>query len=65
MSPFFQKPLLLGADAVLHSITKYINGHSDVVMGVLVTNNKELDKHLNFQQLGGYLGEILKNFLKN
>uniref|UniRef100_A0A915MMU4 cystathionine gamma-lyase n=1 Tax=Meloidogyne javanica TaxID=6303 RepID=A0A915MMU4_MELJA len=51
MSPFFQKPLLLGADAVLHSITKYINGHSDVVMGVLVTNIKELDKHLNFQQL--------------
>jgi len=52
MSPFFQKPLLLGADAVLHSITKYINGHSDVVMGVLVTNIKELDRHLNFQQLG-------------
>lgn len=51
MSPFFQKPLLLGADAVLHSITKYINGHSDVVMGVVATNIKKLDEHLNFQQL--------------
>ena len=52
MSPYFQKPLLLGADAVMHSITKYINGHSDVVMGVFVTNIKKLDEHLFFQQLG-------------
>lgn len=36
MSPYFQSPLLLGADVVLHSITKYINGHSDVVMGALI-----------------------------
>jgi cystathionine gamma-lyase len=36
MSPYFQTPLLLGADVVLHSITKYINGHSDVVMGALI-----------------------------
>jgi cystathionine gamma-lyase len=35
MSPFYQSPLLLGADLVLHSITKYINGHSDVLMGAL------------------------------
>lgn len=36
MSPYYQSPLLLGADVVLHSITKYINGHSDVVMGALI-----------------------------
>lgn len=36
MSPFYQSPLLLGADAVLHSITKYINGHSDVLMGAVI-----------------------------
>jgi cystathionine gamma-lyase len=36
LSPFYQSPLLLGADLVLHSMTKYINGHSDVVMGALI-----------------------------
>jgi len=36
MSPYFQNPLLLGADVVLHSVTKYVNGHSDVVMGALI-----------------------------
>uniref|UniRef100_A0A183BN54 cystathionine gamma-lyase n=1 Tax=Globodera pallida TaxID=36090 RepID=A0A183BN54_GLOPA len=52
MSPFFQNPLALGADVVLHSLTKYINGHSDVVMGCLVTNSEQLDAHFLFQQLG-------------
>jgi len=42
MSPFFQNPLDLGADIVMHSMTKYINGHSDVVMGCLVMNDREL-----------------------
>ncbi len=42
MSPFFQNPLDLGADIVMHSMTKYINGHSDVVMGCLVIKDKEL-----------------------
>ncbi|EFO17954.1 cystathionine gamma-lyase [Loa loa] len=51
MSPYFQRPLSLGADAVLHSITKYINGHSDVVMGAVITNIKSLDEALRFQQL--------------
>ncbi|MFH4975981.1 hypothetical protein AB6A40_002690 [Gnathostoma spinigerum] len=51
MSPYFQRPLSLGADIVLHSVTKYINGHSDVVMGAVVTNNKAIDEHLLFQQL--------------
>ncbi|VDK83094.1 unnamed protein product [Onchocerca ochengi] len=51
MSPYFQHPLSFGADAVLHSITKYINGHSDVVMGAVMTNIKSLDENLKFQQL--------------
>jgi cystathionine gamma-lyase len=51
MSPYFQNPLNLGADVVVHSITKYINGHSDVVMGCAVTNNPAIDEHLFFMQL--------------
>uniref|UniRef100_A0A7E4VAR9 cystathionine gamma-lyase n=1 Tax=Panagrellus redivivus TaxID=6233 RepID=A0A7E4VAR9_PANRE len=51
MSPYFQQPLKLGADVVVHSITKYINGHSDVVMGAAVTNRADLDEHLFFMQL--------------
>lgn len=40
LSPYFQNPLSLGADIVVHSVTKYINGHSDVVGGVLATNSE-------------------------
>lgn len=50
MSPYFQNPLELGADIVVHSVTKYINGHSDVVMGVAVTNDEDLYKKLKFLQ---------------
>ncbi|KAF8930682.1 hypothetical protein BGZ47_000447, partial [Haplosporangium gracile] len=50
MSPFFQNPLSLGADIVVHSVTKYINGHSDVVMGVAVTSNEEIYTKLAFLQ---------------
>lgn len=46
MSPYFQNPLDLGADIVLHSLTKYINGHSDVVGGALMLNNKGLYQKL-------------------
>lgn len=46
MSPYFQNPLDLGADIVLHSMTKYINGHSDVVGGCLMMNDKKLHKTL-------------------
>jgi cystathionine gamma-synthase len=46
MSPVLQQPLLLGADIVFHSTTKYINGHSDIVGGVLVTKDKELGENL-------------------
>ncbi len=42
MSPYFQNPLTLGADVVMHSMTKYINGHSDVVMGCLVMRDREM-----------------------
>ncbi|KAI7906409.1 Cys/Met metabolism PLP-dependent enzyme-domain-containing protein [Cokeromyces recurvatus] len=50
MSPYFQNPLSLGADIVVHSVTKYINGHSDVVMGVAVTSNEEWYNKLAFMQ---------------
>lgn len=49
-TPFFQKPLLHGADLVSHSATKYINGHSDVVMGLLITNDDELAEKLRYVQ---------------
>jgi cystathionine gamma-lyase len=49
-TPFFQKPLKLGADIVMHSTTKYLNGHSDVIGGVVITNDKELYDKLRFLQ---------------
>ncbi|MEM9835489.1 MAG: cystathionine gamma-synthase [Bacteroidota bacterium] len=49
-SPYLQQPLTLGADLVLHSATKYLNGHSDVVMGAVVTNNDDLYKQLHYLQ---------------
>lgn len=49
-SPFLQNPLELGADVVLHSTTKYIGGHSDVVGGAVMTNQKELAEKIFFLQ---------------
>lgn len=49
-SPYLQNPLKWGADLIMHSATKYINGHSDVVMGVLITDNDELHQRLAFLQ---------------
>jgi cystathionine beta-lyase/cystathionine gamma-synthase len=49
-TPYLQQPLALGADIVLHSTTKYLNGHSDVIGGALVTNSKELWEQLKFYQ---------------
>lgn len=46
MSPYFQRPLELGADIVVHSLTKYINGHSDVIGGAMMTNNKQFYKNV-------------------
>lgn len=50
MSPFFQNPLDLGADLVVHSMTKFINGHSDVVGGALMMNSQDLRDKLFFLQ---------------
>lgn len=47
-SPYLQNPLSLGADIVMHSVTKYLGGHSDVVMGALVTNDDKLHEQLAF-----------------
>lgn len=47
-SPYLQNPLDLGADIVMHSVTKYLGGHSDVVMGALVVNDDELHTQLAF-----------------
>lgn len=49
-SPYLQTPLALGADLVIHSATKYIGGHSDVVMGAICGNNMELFEKLSFIQ---------------
>lgn len=49
-SPCFQSPLKLGADVVMHSVTKYMNGHSDVIGGVLITNQEKLFEQLKFIQ---------------
>jgi cystathionine gamma-lyase len=48
LSPYFQRPLALGADLVLHSTTKYINGHSDLVGGLIVTDDDALGARLAF-----------------
>ena len=48
LSPFLQNPLKLGADIVMHSTTKYINGHSDVIGGALITNDHEILSKLKF-----------------
>ncbi len=49
-TPYLQLPLDLGADVVMHSVTKYIGGHSDVVMGALIVKDKELAEKLYFIQ---------------
>lgn len=47
LSPYFQRPFELGADIVIHSTTKYLNGHSDVVGGAVIVNNQELGIRLS------------------
>lgn len=58
MSPYFQRPLTLGADMVVHSITKYIGGHSDVVGGAVVTDKPDFAEKLAFlsNSMGGIMG---------
>lgn len=57
-TPWSQQPLSLGADVVMHSATKYLNGHSDVIGGALVTANADLATQLKFLQnsIGGVMG---------
>jgi len=50
MTPYFQRPLEMGADLVVHSTTKYLNGHSDVVGGVVVVNDLDIAERLRFIQ---------------
>ena len=59
-TPYLQKPLDLGADIVMHSATKYLGGHSDVIAGALIVNNEELGNQLHFQQfaIGATLGPM-------
>ena len=52
MTPYFQKPLDLGADIVVHSVTKYLNGHSDVVMGFACGKSEDLGNKLKYIQNG-------------
>lgn len=50
MSPYFQNPLAFGCDIVLHSQTKYINGHSDVISGILITSDEKIYSRLKYVQ---------------
>lgn len=58
LTPFFQRPLELGADIVVHSATKYLGGHNDVLAGLIVTKGKELSEQVGFlhNSLGAVLG---------
>ena len=63
-TPFLQQPLDLGADIVMHSATKYLAGHSDVVLGALVVKNKELAEKLHFiQNASGAICGPMDSFL--
>jgi len=58
MSPYLQKPIQLGADIVIHSGTKYLGGHSDLIAGLVITKSPELSQRISFLQnaMGAILG---------
>lgn len=60
LSPYFQRPLEHGIDVVVHSMTKYLNGHSDVVAGCLVTDDEKIAEGIYFRQnaIGAVLGPM-------
>ena len=60
MSPYGQSPITLGADVVMHSATKFIGGHSDLIAGVLITNDVSIADDLYFIQKSG--GAVLSPF---
>lgn len=60
MSPALQQPLLLGADVVLHSLTKFLNGHADVIGGILVVKDEDTYKH--FRKILNQVGGVLEPF---
>lgn len=63
-TPYLQTPLDLGADVVMHSVTKYLGGHSDVVMGALVTSNEEIAKEMyRIQNSSGAVTGPMDSFL--
>ena len=63
-TPYLQTPLDLGADIVMHSATKYLGGHSDVVMGILVTDNEEISKEMyRIQNSTGAVTAPMDSFL--
>ncbi|MDA0984261.1 MAG: cystathionine gamma-synthase [Bacteroidetes bacterium] len=63
-SPYLQQPLVLGADIVMHSATKYLAGHSDVILGSLVTNHKDLAERIGFiQNASGAVPGPMDSFL--
>ncbi len=60
MSPVLQQPLRLGADIVMHSMTKFLNGHADVVAGMVIVNNKEDYQH--FRKVLNHIGGVIDPF---
>jgi len=60
LTPYFQRPLELGADIVLHSGTKYLGGHNDTLAGFLVVKDEELGERLKYQQMS--VGAVLSPF---
>jgi len=66
MSPYFQRPLMWGADIAFNSVTKYINGHSDTVMGCVATNNQQLYERIKYlQNAAGIVASPFDCFLAN
>ena len=51
MTPQYQNPIPMGVDIVIHSATKFLNGHSDVVLGMIVTDDEDLYKEMKKQQI--------------
>lgn len=66
LTPYLQQPLKLGADIVIHSATKYLGGHSDLIAGLVVVNNEQLAKKIYFSQnrLGGTLSPETSNLVR-